>query len=110
VVNSTNKVEASLVKEKELSPIWQLTNLRDSTLKSEILAILEQQSEMWGGKLVEITATEHRIRLKPNTDPIRQTPYRAGHQNRKLINEQVESMLKADAEGRRDRSRSVGMG
>jgi len=101
VVNSTDKVEASLVKEKEPSSTWQqkveaqLTNLRDPTLKSEILAMLERHSQMWSGKLGEIAATEHRIRLKPNTDPIRQTPYRAGHQNRKLINEQVESMLKA---------------
>jgi len=50
---------------------------------------------MWSGRLGEITATHHRITLKPASVPTRQPPYRAGHKSRELITEQVDKMHKA---------------
>ena len=73
----------------------QMKNLDNQNLQPKIIAILAKYEQMWNGELGEIHATTHRIQLKPETTPIRQPPYRAGHQNRKVISDQVDSMLQA---------------
>ncbi len=45
------------------------------------------------GRLGEVTATQHRITLEPDTRPSRQPPYRAGHSSRVLIKHEIERML-----------------
>jgi len=69
-----------------------MTELEQPELIPRIIDMMEKYSSMWSGKLGKITATQHRIRLKPESEPIRQPPYRAGHKSREVITEQVKKM------------------
>ena len=87
-------------REVERTPDWKemvckTMELTDTSLQKEIVKMLEKHASMWSGHLGEISATEHRIELKPDTKPVRQAPYRAGHKNREIITAQVQEMLKA---------------
>lgn len=51
-------------------------------MNDPILAMLSKHADMEDGRLINIKDTEHIIYLQPGIDPIRQTQYRAGHNER----------------------------
>jgi len=65
-------------------------------LRPQVLSLLEKHRALWSGHLGSIKATEHRIELKPGSKPVRLNPYRMGPRTRKLINTQVDRMLKLE--------------
>ncbi len=69
-----------------------LEALENQGLRSKALEMLRRHQDMWSGHLGEVTATQHRIDLKPDTRPSRQAPYRAGHSSRILIKKEIERM------------------
>lgn len=67
----------------------------DKKWHASIRAMLAKHSSMWDGRLGKIAATEHRIDLKNDVQPVRQNPYRSGHKEREFAREEIEKMLKA---------------
>jgi len=61
-----------------------------------VLSLLEKHRELWSRHLGSIKATEHRIELKPGSEPVRLNPYRMGRRTRKLIKAQVHRILKLE--------------
>ena len=55
--------------------------------------MLAPHEGMWSGDVGKIRATEHCIDLKSNTRPIRQHPYRAGAESRKVLEDQINLQL-----------------
>lgn len=51
---------------------------------------------MWQGQLGEIFEVSHRISLKYNARPTHANPYRAGQTGRKLVDYEVERIIKED--------------
>ncbi len=85
----------------EKTPDWRdllmpsLDALNDENSRQDIISMLERHAEIWNGRLGELVATEHRVDVLQGTKPIRQPPYRAGHESRQLIQHQVNTMLEA---------------
>ena len=57
--------------------------------------MLKQHEELWSGKLGEITATKHSIRLIEGARPSQSAPYLAGPKTRELEKEEVRRQLEA---------------
>ena len=58
--------------------------------------MLTKHETLWKpGYLGEISATEHRIELYPDSKPIRQAPYRQGHKARDITSSEIAKMLDA---------------
>ena len=81
--------------EKDWRELIDLSHLDDEALRQKVMASLEKHAPVFEGKLGTIEATEHRIHLKPGTDPVRMQPYRAGPDKREKIREQIEYQLAA---------------
>ena len=63
--------------------------------EEEIRAMLKQHESLWSGKLGEISATKHHIRLIEGARPFKSAPYRAGPKTRELEEEEVKRQLEA---------------
>ena len=63
--------------------------------EAEIRAMLKQHESLWSGKLGEISATKHHIRLIEGARPFKSAPYRAGPKTRELEEEEVKRQLEA---------------
>ena len=74
---------------------FDLSRVKDGSLKSEIMEILRKHSAMWNGSLGTVNATEHRIDLVAGTKPIRSMPYRQGPAMRTKVAAEVTKMLNA---------------
>jgi len=72
-----------------------LSHLEDEKFKKRVMDMLEKHAPVFEGKLGTIESTEHRIHLKPGTQPVRMQPYRAGPEKREKIREQIEYQLAA---------------
>ena len=57
--------------------------------------MLKQDEELWSGKLGEITATKHSIRIIEGARPSKSAPYRTGPKTRELENEEVRRQVEA---------------
>ena len=68
--------------------------MEDEPPRQRITKMLRKHATMWSGELGHIVATEHHIDVEPDTKPIRSMPYRQGPAARKLVKEQIETMLK----------------
>ena len=58
--------------------------------------MLTKYDELWDGKLGKINAVDHRIELKPGSQPSMQRPYRTGPQGRRFVEEEIGRMIDAD--------------
>jgi hypothetical protein len=47
-----------------------------------VMRTLEPHKDMWDGHLGTVTATQHRIQLTPDAQPVHSQPYRAGTRER----------------------------
>lgn len=65
-------------------------------LREKLKELVVKHQSLWDGTLGLIKNTEHRIRLRPGATPVRQYPYKAGHRQRQMEDEQVEKMRKLD--------------
>jgi len=65
-------------------------------LRPQVLSLLEKHRALWSGHLGSMKATEHRIELKPESKPVRLSPFRMGPRTRDLIKTQVDRMLKLE--------------
>ncbi len=62
----------------------------DKSLKTDILEMLRKHQGIWKGHLGKVKATTHRIDLEPGTIPMRQAPYRAGHEAQEFIKGEID--------------------
>jgi len=65
-------------------------------LRPQVLSLLEKHRALWRGHLGSMKATEHRIELKPGSQPVRLSPCRIGPKTRELNKAQVDRMLKLE--------------
>ena len=72
-----------------------LSHIDDEEFRARIMAMLEKYSSVFEGKLGTISATKHRIRLKPGSSPVHMNPYRAGPDKRDRIRKEIEYQLAA---------------
>ena len=64
-------------------------------LQTRVREFLSPFSELWSGQLGTVRLTEHRIKLKPDSEPVFSQPYRAGPKARDIEQEEVSKMLNA---------------
>jgi len=64
-------------------------------LLPDVQALIRRHAYMVDGTLGSIDATVHRVEIQNGTKPIRQQPYRAGHNARDMIRDEVNRMLEA---------------
>ena len=67
----------------------------DSTVRSEIMNMLSEFTDMWSGRLGKIDATKHRMELKLGARPIYQAPYRARPIARGKEKKEIDRVLRA---------------
>ena len=72
-----------------------LKHLKDAKFQKKVMNMLEGYKKVFEGKLGQIRATEHRIELKSDTNPVNLPPYRAGPAKREEIRKQIEYQLEA---------------
>ncbi len=59
--------------------------------------MLKRHARMWNGKVVEISATKHRIELLPDARPVRSQPFPQGQQGKVFEDRTVTKLLKEGA-------------
>ena len=88
--------EAALKEEDETPVTASNLELKMTDGKEEqIRAMLRKHESLWSGKLGEISATKHHIRLIEGARPFKSAPYRAGPKTRELEEEEVRRQLEA---------------
>ena len=85
---------------KNAPPDWRTTvnldHIGDADLRKRVTEILETHPDMsTSGRLSEISATEHRFELEPETKPIRPMHYRQGPTMRDTAASEIRKMLDA---------------
>ena len=85
---------------EERSTNWRdtinLEHIDDQDLRAPILTMLTKHEDMWtSGRLGEISATEHRIKLTDGTKPIRSMPYGQGSATLTKAEHEIRKMLDA---------------
>jgi len=80
---------------RENDPPFAGENVPES-FRGRVKALIERHQGLCDGSLGTIKASEHRMRLKPGSEPVRLHPYRMGPRIRQLVGEQVDMMLKLD--------------
>eukprot|EP00171_Calliarthron_tuberculosum_P010141 IDg10141t1 len=68
----------------------------DEGQKCQAKQMLSPYSDMWSGRLGRASVSEHHIGLEPNTRLVFSQPYRAGHEARNIIQDQVNDLLDRD--------------
>ena len=90
---NTDQNEGDTVSPTDLNDL-ELDHL-PTDLQTRVREFLAPFSELWSGQLGTVRLTEHRIKLKPESEPVFSQPYRAGPKAREIEQEEVSKMLTA---------------
>ena len=69
--------------------------VQDSTVRKDVLKLLQEFKPMWSGELGKIAATKHRMDLVEGSKPIYQQPYCAGPTAREHQRKEIDRMIQA---------------